>query len=87
MSVQVCQPITWIPLNFPRNSLRSALCPRIGTAIKERWLKERRRMRFIRMMKRNTGTREKMWAGHTAPFFCLQKSEADHPETQKGRDT
>ncbi|PTC30968.1 hypothetical protein C9382_07725 [Pseudomonas aylmerensis] len=41
-------------------------------------------MRFIRTMKRNTGTREKMWAGHTAPFFCLQESESRHPETQKG---
>ncbi|AQT92876.1 hypothetical protein B1R45_06225 [Pseudomonas azotoformans] len=41
-------------------------------------------MRFIRMMKRNTGTREKMWAGQTAPFFCLQESETHLPETQKG---
>ena len=41
-------------------------------------------MRFIRMMKRNTGTRDKMWAGHTAPFFCLQKSATRSPETQKG---
>ncbi|AUG06164.1 hypothetical protein CXQ82_06030 [Pseudomonas sp. S09G 359] len=41
-------------------------------------------MRFIRMMKRNTGTREKMWAGHTAPFFCLQKSKTQAAETQKG---
>ncbi|TFY92764.1 hypothetical protein DYL59_02035 [Pseudomonas kairouanensis] len=41
-------------------------------------------MRFIRMMKRNTGTREKMWAGQTAPFFCPQESETHSPETQKG---
>ncbi|KAE9645276.1 hypothetical protein EJA70_11275 [Pseudomonas sp. PB103] len=26
-------------------------------------------------MKRNTGNREKMWAGQTAPFFCPQKSQ------------
>ncbi|KAB0476297.1 hypothetical protein F7R12_10675 [Pseudomonas tolaasii] len=41
-------------------------------------------MRFIRMMKRNTGTREKMWAGHTAPFFCPQKSETVYPKRKKG---
>ncbi|AOE64194.1 hypothetical protein AXG94_21340 [Pseudomonas corrugata] len=29
-------------------------------------------MRFIRMMKRIKGIREKMWAGQTAPFFCLR---------------
>ncbi|KAE9652632.1 hypothetical protein EJD88_16360 [Pseudomonas sp. PB105] len=46
-------------------------------------MKERRRMRFIRMMKRNTGTREKMWAGHTAPFFCLRKSKCLPPECKK----
>ena len=85
MGVQVCQPITWIPLNFPRNSLRSALCPRIGTAIKERWLKERRRMRFIRTMKRNTGTREKMWAGHTAPFFACRKVKTTNQKRKKAR--
>ncbi|QDG58973.1 hypothetical protein NIBR502773_21400 [Pseudomonas sp. NIBRBAC000502773] len=45
-------------------------------------MKERRRMRFIRMMKRNTGTREKMWAGHTAPFFVYRKVNA-FPGTQK----
>ncbi len=28
-------------------------------------------MRFIRTMKRNTGNREKMWAGQTAPFFVF----------------
>ncbi|MCG6573857.1 hypothetical protein EGM97_03945 [Pseudomonas sp. AF32] len=29
-------------------------------------------MRFIRTMKRIKGIREKMWAGQTAPFFCLR---------------
>ncbi|MCK3825533.1 hypothetical protein FW800_26680 [Pseudomonas sp. 910_23] len=47
-------------------------------------MKERRRMRFIRMMKRNTGTREKMWAGHTAPFFACRKVKTLPSETQKG---
>ncbi|TWR57194.1 hypothetical protein FIV35_06330 [Pseudomonas rhodesiae] len=63
-------------MNFPWNSLTSALCPRIDTAIKERWFKEYRGMRFIRMMKRNKGTKEKMWAGHTAPFFACRKVKA-----------
>jgi phosphatidylethanolamine-binding protein (PEBP) family uncharacterized protein len=32
-----------------------------------------RRMRFIRMMTRIKGITEKMWAGHTAPFFVHEK--------------
>ncbi|KAA0946709.1 hypothetical protein FQ186_06495 [Pseudomonas sp. ANT_H14] len=42
-------------------------------------------MRFIRMMKRNTGTREKMWAGQTAPFFCPQKSNSLFLKCKKAR--
>jgi len=38
-SGNVCQPAVGIALNFPWNALTSALCPRIGTAIKERWFK------------------------------------------------
>ncbi|OXR32893.1 hypothetical protein PSUM_12680 [Pseudomonas umsongensis] len=51
-------------------TLVSVLCQRIDTPFKDEG-KGHRRKRFIRMMKRNTGNREKMWAGHTAPFFCL----------------
>ncbi|KAB0490214.1 hypothetical protein F7Q95_11205 [Pseudomonas psychrophila] len=32
-------------------------------------------MRFIRMMRRKKGTREKMWAGQTAPFFLPEKTQ------------
>ncbi|PCM49678.1 hypothetical protein CP335_10875 [Pseudomonas fluorescens] len=52
------------------NSLVSALCRRTDTPFKEEG-NGHRRTRFIRTMKRNTGNREKMWAGQTAPFFCL----------------
>ncbi|PRB55328.1 hypothetical protein CQ009_15505 [Pseudomonas sp. MYb2] len=53
----------------PQNSLVSELCRRTDTPFKEEGNGHRRK-RFIRTMKRNTGNREKMWAGHTAPFFC-----------------
>ncbi|PWB32646.1 hypothetical protein DCO47_16150 [Pseudomonas sp. NDM] len=44
-----------------------------------------RRRRFIRMMKRNTGNREKMWAGHTAPFFaCRKVISAKSKKARKG---
>ncbi|RFD26495.1 hypothetical protein CER19_20645 [Pseudomonas sp. GL93] len=42
-------------------------------------------MRFIRMMKRNTGTREKMWAGHTAPFFACRKVKRSLQKRKKAR--
>ncbi|RFP95399.1 hypothetical protein DA482_06775 [Pseudomonas fluorescens] len=42
-------------------------------------------MRFIRMMKRNTGTREKMWAGHTAPFFVCRKVKPTLWKCKKAR--
>lgn len=42
-------------------------------------------MRFIRMMKRNTGTREKMWAGHTAPFFACRKVKPTFQKRKKAR--
>lgn len=42
-------------------------------------------MRFIRMMKRNTGTREKMWAGHTAPFFACRKVKPYVQKRKKAR--
>ncbi|QJP94133.1 hypothetical protein C6Y56_05820 [Pseudomonas fluorescens] len=54
----------------PGNSLVSGLCRRIDTPFTEEG-NGHRRTRFIRTMKRNTGNREKMWAGQTAPFFCL----------------
>ncbi|AXJ03552.1 hypothetical protein CFN16_05230 [Pseudomonas fluorescens] len=50
-------------------SLVSGLCRRIDTPFKEEGNGHRRK-RFIRTMKRNTGNREKMWAGQTAPFFA-----------------
>ncbi|KAB0516004.1 hypothetical protein F7R05_01845 [Pseudomonas koreensis] len=53
----------------PGNSLVSALCRRTDTPFTEEG-NGHRRTRFIRTMKRNTGNREKMWAGQTAPFFC-----------------
>ncbi|QDV97338.1 hypothetical protein FFH90_024775 [Pseudomonas sp. ATCC 43928] len=56
------------------NPLVFELCRRIDTPFKEEG-NGHRRMRFIRTMKRNTWNREKMWAGQTAPFFCLQKSK------------
>ncbi len=40
-------------------------------------------MRFIRTMKKEYRDREEMWAGHTAPFFRLQKSEIPFPGMQK----
>ncbi|MDT9677415.1 hypothetical protein F6R97_23035 [Pseudomonas sp. JV414] len=56
------------------NSLVSELCRRIGTPFKEEGNGHRRK-RFIRTMKRNTRNREKMWAGHTAPFFACRKAK------------
>ncbi|MVV51872.1 hypothetical protein EJA72_27065 [Pseudomonas sp. PB120] len=61
-------------LSWLGNSLVSELCRRTDTPFKEEGNGHRRK-RFIRTMKRNTGNREKMWAGQTAPFFCLQKSK------------
>ncbi|MVW89104.1 hypothetical protein EI969_24735 [Pseudomonas sp. PB101] len=50
------------------------LCRRTDTSFKDEG-NGHRRTRFIRTMKRNTGNKEKMWAGQTAPFFCPQKSK------------
>ncbi|KOY03047.1 hypothetical protein AM274_09520 [Pseudomonas nunensis] len=63
-----------VRLLMPRNSLVSGLCRRIDTPFKEEG-KGHRRTRFIRTMKRNTGNREKMWAGQTAPFFACRKAK------------
>ncbi|GEM_PF-2269418 len=52
------------------NSLVFRLCRRTDTPFKDEG-KGHCRMRFIRTMKRNTGNREKMWAGQTAPFFVF----------------
>ncbi|PQP05970.1 hypothetical protein C5612_04870 [Pseudomonas frederiksbergensis] len=56
------------------NSLVFELCRGIDTPFKEEGNGYRRK-RFIRTMKRNTGNREKMWAGQTAPFFVRRKAK------------
>ncbi|EPJ95977.1 hypothetical protein CFII68_05839 [Pseudomonas sp. CFII68] len=57
-------------LHSPGKILISVLCRRIDTPVKDDGKEGHRRTRFIRMMKRIKGIREKMWAGQTAPFFA-----------------
>ncbi|PTC19948.1 hypothetical protein C0J26_08115 [Pseudomonas baetica] len=66
----------YVPTTLLRagNSLISGLCRRTDTLFKDEE-NGHRRMRFIRTMKRNTGNREKMWAGQTAPFFARKKAK------------